>query len=333
MKALAGDRGRYRLTQPLQALQVPPTVQTILAARIDRLSPEDKYLLQVASVVGKDVSFMLLQAIAEPPDERLRGSLDRLQAAEFLYETGLYPDLEYSFKHVLTHEVAYGALLSDKRRILHARIVNAIETLHCERLGEYTERLAHHALRGELREKAVHYLRQAGLKAFERWALSEARRQFERALGVLEALPESRSTLEQAFDLRLELRPVLNQLGEIRQVLQRLREADSLADRLDDEGRRGSVCTFMTVAHMQLGELDEALVIGSRALDIAARRGDLWLRIPTTSVLVNTLYDRGDYERASISPPEISRLCHPNGPMSVSDAPPRHRSTIVAGWA
>lgn len=297
MKALAGDRGRYRLTQPLQALQVPPTVQTILAARIDRLSPEDKYLLQVASVVGKDVSFMLLQAIAEPPDERLRGSLDRLQAAEFLYETGLYPDLEYSFKHVLTHEVAYGALLSDKRRILHARIVNAIETLHCERLGEYTERLAHHALRGELREKAVHYLRQAGLKAFERWALSEARRQFERALGVLEALPESRSTLEQAFDLRLELRPVLNQLGEIRQVLQRLREADSLADRLDDEGRRGSVCTFMTVAHMQLGELDEALVIGSRALDIAARRGDLWLRIPTTSVLVNTLYDRGDYER------------------------------------
>ncbi len=193
--------------------------------------------------------------------------------------------------------MAYGALLSDKRRILHARIVTAIETLHRERLGEYTERLAHHALRGELREKAVHYLRQAGLKAFEQWALSEARRQFERALGVLEALPESRSTLEQAFDLRLELRPVLNQLGEIRQVLQRLQEAESLADRLNDDGRRGSVCTFMTVVHQQLGELDEALVIGTRALDIAARHGDLRLRIPTTSVLVNTHYDRGDYER------------------------------------
>jgi predicted ATPase len=216
--ALAGERGAYRLTRPVEALQVPATVQTILAARIDRLSPEDKHLLQVASVVGKDVPFMLLQAIAELPDEALRGGLDRLQAAEFLYETGLYPDLEYSFKHALTHEVAYGALLSDKRRILNARIVTAIETLHRERLGEYTERLAHHALRGDLREKAAHYLRQAGLKAFEQWALSEARRQLERALGVLEALPEGQATLEQAFDLRLELRPVLNQLGENRGV-------------------------------------------------------------------------------------------------------------------
>jgi predicted ATPase len=86
--ALAGERGAYRLTRPVEALQVPATVQTILAARIDRLSPEDKHLLQVASVVGKDVPFMLLQAIAELPDEALRGGLDRLQAAEFLYETG-----------------------------------------------------------------------------------------------------------------------------------------------------------------------------------------------------------------------------------------------------
>jgi tetratricopeptide (TPR) repeat protein len=296
-RALAGERGQYRLTQPVQTIQVPATVQVMLASRIDRLPPENKYLLQVASVIGKDVPFALLKAIADFPDEALSRGLGHLQAAEFLYETELYPDLEYSFKHALTHEVAYGALLSDKRRILHARIVNSIEGLHRERLGEYTERLAHHALGGELREKAVHYLRQAGLKAFERWALSEARRQFERALAVLEALPESRSTLEQAFDLRLELRPVLNQLGEIRQVLHRLREAESLADRLDDDGRRGSVCTFMTVVLMQLGELDEALVIGTRALAIAARHGDLRLRIPTTSVLVNTHYDRGDYER------------------------------------
>ena len=120
-KALEGSRGRYRLTQPLQALQVPPTVQTILAARIDRLSAEDKRLLQTASVVGKDVPFALLQAIAELPDEALRGGLDRLRAAEFLYETGLFPDLEYAFKHALTHEVTYGSLLQERRRILHAR--------------------------------------------------------------------------------------------------------------------------------------------------------------------------------------------------------------------
>src|SRR5262249_61035073 len=118
---------RYRLTQPLQALQVPATVQAILAARIDRLHPEDKRLLQVASVVGKDVPFALLQAIAELPEEPLRRGLDHLQAAEFLYETGLFPDLEYSFKHTLTHEVAYQGLLHERQRALHARIAEAIE--------------------------------------------------------------------------------------------------------------------------------------------------------------------------------------------------------------
>jgi len=142
-KALVGERGRYRLTQPVQAIQVPATVQTMLAARIDRLAPDDKRLLQVASVVGKDVPFALLRAVAELPDDALRRGLDHLQAAEFVYEAGLFPDLEYTFKHALTHEVTYGGLLQDRRRALHARIVDAIETLHRDRLGEHFERLAH----------------------------------------------------------------------------------------------------------------------------------------------------------------------------------------------
>jgi class 3 adenylate cyclase/tetratricopeptide (TPR) repeat protein len=297
-KALAGERGRYRLTQPLQTIQVPSTVQTILAARIDRLAPEDKRLLQVASVVGKDVPLALLQAIAELPDEALRGGLDHLQAAEFLYETGLFPDLEYAFTHALTHEVTYGGFLQERRRELHARIVAAIETLHRDRLGEHTERLAHHALRGELREKAVHYLRQAGLKAAARSALPDARAWFEQALGALEALPESQSTLEQAFEIRLELRPVLNQLGEVRRTLERLREAETLAERLNDDRRRGRVCVSMTNIHSLLGELDEALVTGTRALEIAGRLGDLRLRILATTQLVQAHYYRGEYEQA-----------------------------------
>jgi predicted ATPase len=151
-KVLAGERGQYRLTQRVQSIQVPATVQTILAARIDRLRPEDKRLLQVASVVGKDVPWVLLQAIADLPNEALRRGLDRLQAAEFLYESGLFPDLEYAFKHALTHEVTYGGLLQERRRELHARTVDAIETLYRDRLGEQTERLAHHAMRRAARE-------------------------------------------------------------------------------------------------------------------------------------------------------------------------------------
>jgi class 3 adenylate cyclase len=198
-KALAGQRGRYRLTQRVETVQVPATVQTMLAARIDRLSPGDKRLLQVASVIGKDVPLALLQAIADLPDEALRRGLESLQSAEFVYETGLFPDLEYTFKHALTHDVAYGGLLQERRRELHARIVDAIETLHRDRLGEQVERLADHALRGDLGEKAVDYLRQAGLKASARSALTDGRARLEQALSVLEALPETPSTLEQVL--------------------------------------------------------------------------------------------------------------------------------------
>jgi tetratricopeptide (TPR) repeat protein len=284
--------------QPVQTIQVPATVQVVLAARIDRLAPEDKRLLQVASVVGKDVPFVLLQAIAELADDALRRGLDRLQRAEFVYETKMFPDVEYAFKHALTHEVTYTGLLQERRCELHARVVDAIETLHRDRLGEQIERLAHHAVRGELREKAGHFLRQAGLKATARSALAEARAWFEQALGILAALPESPSALEQAFDVRLELRPVLNLLGEVRQVLECLREAETIAERLNDNRRRGRVCAALTNVHALLGNLEEALVSGTRALEIAACLGDLRLRIQATSFLAQAHYYRGDFERA-----------------------------------
>ena len=148
-QVLAGERGAYRVTTAPDTWQIPATAQAILAARIDRLVPEDKRLLQAAAVIGTDVPFALLQAIADVPEDTLHRGLSHLQAAEFLYETSLFPDLEYTFKHAFTHEVAYGSVLQDRRRALHARIVDAIEALYADRLAEHVERLAHHALRGE----------------------------------------------------------------------------------------------------------------------------------------------------------------------------------------
>jgi predicted ATPase len=149
MKTLTGEAGAYRLTSAPESLQIPATAQAMLAARIDRLEPEDKRLLQAASVVGKDVSFPLLEAIADVADQELRRQLARLQAAEFLYETRLFPELEYTFKHALTHEVAYSSLLQERRKLLHARIVGAIERSYPDRMSEHVERLAHHAVRAD----------------------------------------------------------------------------------------------------------------------------------------------------------------------------------------
>ena len=292
---LEGARGSYRLVEPLSTIVVPPTVQAVLAARIDALPAAEKRLLQEAAVIGHDVPFNLLHAICKLTEDELRGQLDNLQAAEFLYATQLFPDLQYTFKHSLTHDVSYRGVLQERRRDIHARVVNAIESLYADRLGEQVERLAHHAARGELPEKAVHYLRQAGGKAAARSALPDARAWFEQALGVLKILPETQTTLEQTFEVRLELRPVLRQLGEGRQMLEHLREAEAVAERLKDDRRRGRVCAFMTTVLSTLDELDEALITGTRALDIARRLGDARLRMLATSYLEQAYYYRGEY--------------------------------------
>src|SRR5262249_21977554 len=126
---LVGQPGAYRLAKPLDSLQVPATVHAVLAARLDRLPAEEKRLLQTAAVIGTEVPFFLLQTIAELPEDTLQRGLAHLQAAEFLYETRLFPEREYTFKHALTHEVAYSGLLHERKRALHARIVEALEAL------------------------------------------------------------------------------------------------------------------------------------------------------------------------------------------------------------
>jgi predicted ATPase len=124
--ALVGEAGAYRVAPPLPTIQVPATVQAVLAARIDRVPPEEKHLLQTAAVLGTEVLLPLLQAVAELPEAALRLGLAHLQDAEFLYEASLFPELVYTFKHALTQEVAYGSLLQERRRVLHARIVAAL---------------------------------------------------------------------------------------------------------------------------------------------------------------------------------------------------------------
>src|SRR2546428_3480189 len=179
---LKGTPGAYRLIQPLPGMPVPAKVQGVLAARIDRLPPEEKRLLQTAAVVGTDVPFALLRAIADVPEAALHRGLAHLQTAEFLYETRLFPEQEYTFTHALTHEVAYGSLLLERRRVLHARLVEALEALAPERGAEVAsgrspdqvERLAHHALRGEVWGKAVTCCQQAGTRAHDRAAFHEA---------------------------------------------------------------------------------------------------------------------------------------------------------------
>jgi len=296
---LVGERGAYRLAQPLDTLQVPATVQAMLAARIDRLPPEDKRLLQTAAVIGTEVPWPLLQAIADTFEEALSRSLAQLQAAEFLYETSLFPERAYTFKHALTHEVAYGSLLHERRRILHARIVEALEALAGDRLDDQVERLAQHALRGEVWPKALAYGRQAGDKALTRSAYREAVVCYEQALAALEHLPDSRAATAQAIDLRLGLHGALNALREApERMLDHLRRAETLAETLGDQRRLGQVYAVMSLSFWVAGDVDRAIVSGQHALALAATLGHVGLQAQAHLSLGRAYYDTGDYPQA-----------------------------------
>jgi class 3 adenylate cyclase/tetratricopeptide (TPR) repeat protein len=297
--ALAGERGAYRLTRPVEPLTIPATVQAILAARIDRLGPEAKRLLQAAAVIGQDVPMPLLVAIADAPEPEVRAELTHLQAAEFLYETRLFPDLEYTFKHALTHEVAYQGLLHDRRRALHARITEALERLAPERVAEQAERLAHHALRGELWERAVAYLRQAGLRAMARAAHREAIAHLEQALGAVRRLPATRETTELTIDLHIDLRNALLPLGEWARIGEHLHEAEGRARTLGDPHRLARIATFMASQCRTTGDYDEAVRFGQEALSLARTVGDRAIEVVATSFLAMTHVARGEFSEAT----------------------------------
>jgi class 3 adenylate cyclase len=294
---LVGTPGAYRLVKPLEGLHVPATVQAVLAARIDRLSVEEKHLLQTAAVIGTEVSFSPLQAVAELPEDALHRGLSHLQAAEFLYETRLFPEREYTFKHALTHEVAYGSLLQERRRTLHAHIVEALERLAPDRLAEHVERLAHHALRGEVWDKALAYCQQAGVRAWGRAACSGSVVYFEQALQALAHLPEDDDTRVLAVEIRLALGMPLTHLGENGRHLALLGEAEALALALDDGARLGRVLASKAFA-LLTEDYDGAMAAGQQALTLAAALGDSALQLEASYRLGQVCLVIGDFGRA-----------------------------------
>jgi len=295
---LAGERGGYRLALAAATVDVPATVQALLGARIDRLAPEDKRVLQCAAVIGKDVPLPLLEAISDVSEDGLRRSLHNLQSAEFVYEASLFPVAEYTFKHALTLDVAFGGLLQERRNALDARIVTAMEEMDGERTTEQVERLAHHAFRGRVWDKAVTYCREAGARALTRSAHRTDVRYFEQALQAFKHLPERPDTLAQAIDLRLELRASLAPIGEYGRMLEVLTEAENLARTLGDPQRLGPVLSFLTNFFALRGDFERAIAHGEEARQIAWALGDPRLQLLSGTLLsLAYFFGPSDFEK------------------------------------
>jgi predicted ATPase len=297
-KVLVGDRGGYRLQRPLSTIEVPATVKALLAARIDRLQAEEKAVLQAASVIGTDVPFGLLQAIADIPDEQLRHRLVQLQSAEFLYETNLFPELQHTFKHALTHEVAYGTLLGDRRRALHARIVETIERLYADRLSEQVEQLAHHAVKGEIWGPAVRYLHEAGAKAFRRSSNVEAIAYFTHGLELAGRLPPGREQVRQELGLLLALGPALQMtrgfgVPEVERTYSRARE---LCEQLGEPVELFQALWGLWLHTAGRGRFEAARRLAEELLTVAGRFGDRTLLLEAHHAMCPSTLWVGDPE-------------------------------------
>jgi class 3 adenylate cyclase/tetratricopeptide (TPR) repeat protein len=309
--ALEGEPGAYRFTRPTLALEVPPTVRATIASRIDRLRYEDKRLLQAASVIGDEVPVRLLEAVADVPAEEVRRGLEQLQAGGLLDQRALFPDLVYGFRHALVHDVAYESLLHDRRRGLHARILEAIEQFYPGRLAEQTERLAHHAFLGEVWDRAVGYCREAGTRTLARMASWESVSFYERALGALAHRPADAAL---GVDLRGDLHNALVPLGQHARCVAVLREAAALAASLGDRPRLARTLSLESSVHWDMGASEEAARVGERALAIADETRDIGLQVVGHYNVGAGRRAVGDYRQALVGlervlaalPPEAS---------------------------
>ena len=297
-KVLLGPKGAHRLGMAVDSIRLPSTVRTVLADRVDRLPSAEKQLLQTAAVIGVVVPQRLLAAVSGLPESQLAEYLSDLQSSEFLYESNLFPELKYAFTHALTNEVVYNALLHERRTALHASIMSALDMIAGENLNEHIESLAHHAYLGELWEKAVRYLQEAGSKAMSRSAFLEASSAYERALAAADHLPDSRAKLEQQIDLHLDARNVLFLLGDLPRVGEHLQKAEALAESLGDEQRMARVLNFLNSYYGLAGDPERAIEIGERALGLGAVQAELASSTVTYYYLGAAYNKTGRYGRA-----------------------------------
>jgi DNA-binding SARP family transcriptional activator len=284
---------RGALSSGLDRLSVPERVRDIIRAQLDRLDELAQDALALASVVGREFEFAVLHHASGLDEAGAARAVEALARRRILHSVGERLD----FTHDRVREVAYERILPARRMALHRRVAEALAAVHAEDLAPNHLGIGLHYFEAEVWDRAAAHLRRAGALALQRFAMRDAIACFERALASLGRMPQDREVLEQAFDIWLESRPPFNQLGENREVLRVLGEAEAIAARLGDERRRGRVSAFMSVAHANLGQLDEAVARGTRARETGLRLGDLDLRIVGTDILLQALVHRGEHAR------------------------------------
>jgi class 3 adenylate cyclase/predicted ATPase len=310
---LVGEPGAYRLAHAMPTIQVPATVQAVLAARIDRLPPDAKRLLQTAAVIGMEVPLPVLQAVTALPEAALHTALAQLQAAEFLYETRLFPERAYTFKHALTQQVAYQSLLTSTRQQVHQQVAQVFERQFAETALTQPELLAHHYTEGGCPEPAVAYWQKAGQRAMERSANLEAVAHLTKGLALLATLPETLRRAQQELDLQIALGPALaatrgHAAPAVEKAYARARE---LCQRMGETPQVFPVLWGLWMFYSGRGEFQTSYELGKRLLTMAQRVQDPALLLQAHHALGVTSFSLGEFAPAQAHFEHGIALYHP----------------------
>jgi class 3 adenylate cyclase/tetratricopeptide (TPR) repeat protein len=288
---------QYVLSRGFVEIQVPETVQGIIAARMDRLEDTLKRVMQVASVIGREFAFRILQTITGMREE-LKSHLLNLQGLEFVSEKQLFPELEYIFKHALTQEVAYDSLLHKRRKEIHEKIGRAIEDLYPERLEEYYELLAYHYTRSDDTEKALEYLDLANQKAAKVTAMEEALTYFDEAMKLLDTLPETEKYQKRRISLLVNQWLVFFLLLKYPEYYDLLTRYEPMAVGLGNPGLLGAFYFGMAGSEYWLGNFDPAIQKATKAVDLCEAVGNFeGAGFAYLGMQWSYLY-KGDYDKA-----------------------------------
>lgn len=332
---LVGQPGAYTLAHPLSVWTLPATVQGLLASRLDRLSPSLKALLQTAAVIGREFSRTLLARVAGLPEHEMHQALATLETREFLYETAVYPDTIYAFKHALTQEVAYQSLLHERRTALHAAVGAAAEALYADKLPEYINVLAYHYAHSANTDKALHYLHLAGLRAFNLCADTDALHFWEESLRVLATLPPGMERDRQEVRIRLHLINVLSrQDKDDGSTRAQFEAAEAVCHRLNDPRLLIKLHAALAAAYVLWGRPRLGLNHASTGKHLADSVGDVRLQVMTLGPLASLLSISGRFtEGRQIAEEGVSlvqRYGLLDGPMDII-AYPSAQCMVIAG--
>jgi class 3 adenylate cyclase/tetratricopeptide (TPR) repeat protein len=307
--ALEGERGAYRLVHEIGELSVPPTVQAILAARIDRLEPAAKRTLQAAATIGKEFERRLLALSVEMEDDELDGALRGLVEAEFVHETALYPEPEYAFRHPLTQEVAYGSQLAAARAATHAAIARGLQEIDAERLDEHAALIAHHFEQaGEAMEAAQWHARAAGWAGF--LDPVAALRHWQRIRELDPDLPEGPEADGTRAGARVMILAMGWRLGaDVADARQVFEEGRALAERLGDKATLAMLHGTLGISEATCGgNVSEYVRLAEEAQRIGEEIGEPNLRAAAATAPMYAFWLAGRHDEALASLDRVLEL-------------------------